>query len=796
MDMMIKGKRGTGPTENGEKGDGGPVGVDDSALASAIANGEDLGPLVRNAFESGKPETLVHQLRNFAKKRELEIEDLCKLHYEEFIHAVDELRYVLVDADELKNGLAKENSQMQDVGNGLLQKMDELIESHGIKRNLTKAIDALKICTTVAELCVKVNDFIATDSYYPALKTIDVLERDYMHQVPARALRVLLERQIPVCRAHIERRVNVEFNDWLVQIRTVSREVGQLAIGQASSARQREEGLRGKQRQAEEQSRSGAKECAYMLEMEDIDEDDALLKFDLTPVYRAHYINTCLGLQEQFKEYYYKNRQLQLSSDLQISSAQSFLESHQTYFAQLAGFFIVEDRVLRSAGGLISGVRVESLWETAISRMKSVLEEQFSRMQTANHLLLVKDYVSLVGATLRRYGYQVSPLLDVLDTMRDKYHEILLNDNKRQINEVLANEKFEQMVMRKEYEYNMNVLAFHLQTVDTMPAFPYVAPFSGSVPDCCRIVRAFIEDSVSFLSYGGHMDYYDLVKKYLDKLLISVLNEALLRLIRNPSLGVSNAMQIAANMTVLERACTFFAGHAGKLCGVPMRLVEGPHGALGARTALRESQAVAHELMVKLVKTKVDEYMALTESINWTPDDLPSSGNDYLNELIIYLETLAETAQAILPVDAFEKVISGVLKHISDSIVHTFLSDSVKRFNINAVMGIDADLRVLESFADDKYQSSGLDKISGATNLKQCLAEARQLVTLLLGNQPELYLNPVVREKSYSALDFRKVILVAEKYRDLPEKLFGGRSRQAGKKKSLDALIRRLRELA
>lgn len=55
------------------------------------------------------------------------------------------------------------------------------------------------------------------------------------------------------------------------------------------------------------------------------------------------------------------------------------------------------------------------------------------RMTTATTLLLVKDFVSLLCATLRRYGYQVSPLLDVLDTTREKYHEMLLHDCSKKI---------------------------------------------------------------------------------------------------------------------------------------------------------------------------------------------------------------------------------------------------------------------------------------------------------------------------------------------------------------------------
>lgn len=49
-------------------------------------------------------------------------------------------------------------------------------------------------------------------------------------------------------------------------------------------------------------------------------------------------------------------------------------------------------------------------------------------------------------------------------------------------------------------------------------------------------------------------------------------------------------MQIAANMTVLERACGYFAEFAAKLCGIPARLIEGPHGGLTSRSALRRSQ--------------------------------------------------------------------------------------------------------------------------------------------------------------------------------------------------------------
>lgn len=718
--------------------------------------------------------------------------------------AVDDLRSLLSDVDSLKSSLSNSNSKLQSVAGPLLSSLDAFVEARNVSRNVGLALDSVRICVQLMELCSRANHHLTASNFYMALKCADSIERDFINKMPSSTLRKMLEKQIPAIRSHIERKVNKEFGDWLVDIRVVSRNLGQLAIGQASSSRQREEELRIKQRQAEEQSRLSLRDCVYTLEEEEDDEglgglgDDGRDNygnggnggFDLTPLYRAYHIHRTLGLEDRFKQYYFENRKLQLTSDFQVSSMTPFLESHQTFFAQIAGFFIVEDRILRTGGGLISKIEVENLWETAVSKMCSVLEDQFSRMQTANHLLLIKDYVSLLGVTLRRYGYLVDSLLDVLSKHRDKYHELLLSDCRKQIAEALAADKFEQLLMKKEYEYSMNVLSFQLQTSDITPAFPYVAPFSSTVPDCCRIVRSFIEDSVSFMSYGGQLDFYDVVKKYLDRLLNDVLDGALMKLINTSIHGVSQGMQVAANMAVFERACDFFFRHAAQLSGVPLRMVERSR----KQFPLRNSRDAAEDMLSGLLKEKVDGFMTLIENVNWMADEPLQGGNEYINEVIIYLETLVSTAQQILPVQVLNRVLRDVLSHISEKIVGVLMGDSVKRFNVNALMGIDIDIKLLESFVDNEAPLfSGAD----INQLKTALAESRQLVNLLLSNHPENFLNPVIRERSYNTLDYRKVVMISEKLRDPSDRLFGtfsGRGvKQNPKKKSLDALIKGLR---
>uniref|UniRef100_A0A251UZG0 Exocyst complex component n=1 Tax=Helianthus annuus TaxID=4232 RepID=A0A251UZG0_HELAN len=795
-------------TENGDSGDK----LDQLLLSSAISNGEDLSPFIRKTFASGKPETLLHHLRHFCRSKEAEIEEVCKVHYQDFIMAVDDLRSLLSGVESLKSSISNSNSQLQSVAGPLLTSLDSFIEARNKCQNIALAIQSLQICVKLMEICSRANFHMSKSNFYMALKCIDSIERDFIHKTPSSTLRRMLEKNIPAVRAHIERKISKEFGDWLVEIRTVSRNLGQVAIGQASAGRQREEELRIRQRQAEEQSRLSVRDTVYALEEEEDDgyfvgndgndvygnggtatanAANAALGFDLTPLYRSYHIHQTLGLEDGFKKYYFENRKLQLTSDFQVSSMTPFLESHQTFFAQIAGFFIVEDRVLRTGGGLITKMEVENLWDIAVSKMCSVLEDQFSRMRTANHLLLIKDYVSLLGVTLRRYGYSVDALLDVLNKHRDKYHELLLSDCRMQVAEALAADKFQQMWMNKEYEYSMNVLSFQIQTSDIVPAFPYIAPFSSTVPDCCRIVRSFVEDSVSFMSHGGQLDFYDVVKKYLDRLLTEVLDDALLKLISTSISGVNQAMVVAANMAVFERACDFFFRHAAKLSGLPLRMVERSR----RQFPLTKARDAAEEMLSSLLKKKVDGFMTLIENVNWMIDEQPQNENEYVNEVIIFLETLLSTAQQILPGQVLNRVLQDVLAHISETIVNFLVGESVKKFSLNAVMGIDVDIKVLEQFAENQ---ASLVSEEEANQLKKALVEARQLVNLLLSNNPENFLNPVIRERSYNALDYRKVAIISEKLKDPSERLFGTFGsrgyKQNPKKKSLDSLIKRLKD--
>ena len=64
----------------------------------------------------------------------------------------------------------------------------------------------------------------------------------------------------------------------------------------------------------------------------------------------------CLGRLGAFQESYQRNRRLQLNSDL--APPANFLEGYKPFIAQLAGFFVIEDRVQRRCHALCAGAQV------------------------------------------------------------------------------------------------------------------------------------------------------------------------------------------------------------------------------------------------------------------------------------------------------------------------------------------------------------------------------------------------------------------------------------------------------
>ncbi|KAF7807281.1 exocyst complex component SEC15B [Senna tora] len=84
-------------------------------LSSAICNNEDLGPFVRKAFTSGKPDSLLHNLCHFAHSKESKIEE--------------------------------------SVAHPLLSSLDAFVETRNVSKNVILRLDSVRTCIQLIEVC-------------------------------------------------------------------------------------------------------------------------------------------------------------------------------------------------------------------------------------------------------------------------------------------------------------------------------------------------------------------------------------------------------------------------------------------------------------------------------------------------------------------------------------------------------------------------------------------------------------------------------------------------------------------
>ncbi|KAK3257996.1 hypothetical protein CYMTET_32941 [Cymbomonas tetramitiformis] len=78
----------------------------DDAVVASLIDEDDLAPLVRAAFERGKPDEVVSSLRNLAQDREREVEELCRVYYEDFVHSLGRLQKSRSIAGDIKSKVA------------------------------------------------------------------------------------------------------------------------------------------------------------------------------------------------------------------------------------------------------------------------------------------------------------------------------------------------------------------------------------------------------------------------------------------------------------------------------------------------------------------------------------------------------------------------------------------------------------------------------------------------------------------------------------------------------------------
>ena len=144
-----------------------------SDVDTTTDNYEQLGPVIKNLDESHQQDEFLKQLREFVRKKDEEIEHVCNENHQDFVSAVDELLIVRSGTVNLKQRINELNQEIQSSGQALFSKKKDLIDKQRVVQNVDEAIETLQECQNVLEMTTLVEDLIAQQKFYSALRRLD-----------------------------------------------------------------------------------------------------------------------------------------------------------------------------------------------------------------------------------------------------------------------------------------------------------------------------------------------------------------------------------------------------------------------------------------------------------------------------------------------------------------------------------------------------------------------------------------------------------------------------------------------
>jgi hypothetical protein len=350
-----------------------------------------LGAIIRSIYEEKEQDDFLNSLSTRIKQHDRDIERMCNKNYQGFIESVTHLVKVKSEAHKLKNKVIEADKVIQESGRELHKHLKELQTARIIQRNIASSIEVLTLCIPVLETYGKLQSLMDQKHYYSALKTLEQLEHIYLPRVRGYIFSELLAEDIPNKRTLIENQSMSELKVYLEKVRSVSADIGEVAMHQVQRISRLEL----------------PPDVSELINNKWVDIDAVSTQdiIDFSPVYRCLHIHTVLGKQNNFVEEYRSHRRQQLRLAIKPPSKQvDDIKVFKTYFFNIVGFFVVEDTILHTCQGtghkggvdfqgLMSQNVLDDFWEMATAEVLSVLRQNCLNQQNYHLLLRIKQLI-------------------------------------------------------------------------------------------------------------------------------------------------------------------------------------------------------------------------------------------------------------------------------------------------------------------------------------------------------------------------------------------------------------------
>ncbi|RKP09983.1 exocyst complex subunit Sec15-like-domain-containing protein [Thamnocephalis sphaerospora] len=486
--------------------------------------------------------------------------------------------------------------------------------------------------------------------------------------------------------------------------------------------------------------------------------EDERVKIDCRPLYQCIHIHDKLGRRNEFKKHYEEDRQAQI--DLILKTKISLTPEGQKTFTnmlqEVLGFFIVEHRVAHTTQEFRSKARVEVLWTMVAERITRAISDAVRRCSDLDALSHVKETVTLFIPALERYTFDTRKPQELSQALIERCAALTLLQCTAQFKKHVEEDGFKPMQVKDEKEYRImrGLYRFPEDSDAKQKGFPRMVPFSSVVPLTCADLKRSIDQFYAFaVTETGHpvIPQVDMIaRESVDMLLGTTVPGVLSERLKTNSMA--QVVQINVNVEHFGNVCTEFETFLAE------RQVVAPPDhkpiKLKACESFVTARKHAEKRIFELINGKIDEFLRATE-YDWMPKRPRTQPAGYLTELTAYLKEIFTTAITNLPAGITSFVRINAMDHVATTMNKMLLGPQVKKFNLHFVATIDVDVSFLERFVEDM----------GDPMLLEVFVELRQVITLLMSDNRNEYLDVQMRNRKYSRLKPALVMSLFEKLR-------------------------------
>ncbi|KAI9066439.1 rsec15 [Trametes sanguinea] len=738
--------------------------------SSSSENLEQLGPIIKQIHANRQQEVYLRTLQGLIESKDAEIESICGDNYQEFISSVSTLFSIKSYTTNLREKITTLDSSVSQVGKSLVEKKKALLQTKKTAANLDEAIDGLQACLRVLDVVNRVGEMVKEGKYWSALRSLEDIESMPPTSLSTTPLFQHVLSSLPSLRGQIKDAVTASMKQWLLDIRNVSAQIGQLALDAMDLRTRRWRSRREKDPMLKSSRVGSAVEVISYEKTEYNVLDNDQLKVDFKPLYECIHIYTALDSLDEIRRSYQADRKAQ--SDLIIPEPLP-LASLPSITQEIVGYFIVEYHVLNTTGSFRSEREVEDLWDALISRLSKAVEDALKNEKDPDTFLKVKE--ALLGAvmTLESYSYSTGSIHSVILRLFEKYTNILEIKFGKRFENIVAQDDFQPMYVEKSAEKDdvLETVWLTREQRDELQrsAAPLNLPWSQGFYLCCQDIRSFVHNFYQFIEGVSqhHRNIDDLLSKSLDTILTDYISESIAKRAQGTD-NLSQLAQIITNLEHFEIACSELERSLTNIRssqrGGTIRLRA---AASFAATRTKALARVTEAMSSKLELFGLSEY-------DWTPKARKGAPSGYLDELVSWLTTVVDS---LALKDVYkEEAYRGAVGYIASCFMDFLTGRDIPMINEHAIANLLMDV----DFLDEELKRSGHSHSAAFTEL-------RSTASVVMSDAVNAYLVASIRQTSYPAVKPKRLQALLEKLARYGLECRDTASREKGEKRRKEA---------